>query len=81
MLHNNLSVNELGHLCIGGVDTVTLAEKYKTALYVIDENQIRENARTYINAMKKYFGGESGPLFAVRLSALPKSTALSLRRE
>lgn len=64
MLHKNLSVNDLGHLCIGGVDTISLAEKYKTALYVIDENQIRENARTYINAMKKYFGGNSGPLFA-----------------
>ena len=64
MLHKNLSVNEKGHLCIGGVDTVALAEKYGTALYVIDEDQIRENSRVYINAMKKYFGGESGPLFA-----------------
>lgn len=64
MLHENLSVNELGHLSIGGVDTVCLAQKYGTALYVIDEDQIRRNARTYINAMKKHFGGESGPLFA-----------------
>ena len=64
MLHKNLSVNELGHLCIGGVDTVALAKEYGTVLYVIDEDQIRKNARTYIDAMKKYFGGESGPLFA-----------------
>ena len=64
MLHENLSVNEKGHLCIGGVDTVSLAEKHGTALYVIDEDQIRRNARTYIEAMKKYFGGASGPLFA-----------------
>ena len=64
MLHDNLSVNESGHLCIGGVDTTELVKKYNTALYVIDENQIRKNARTYINAMKKYFGGASGPLFA-----------------
>ena len=64
MIHENLSVNEKGHLAIGGVDTVYLAEKYGTALYVIDEDQIRRNARTYIDAMKKYFGGESGPLFA-----------------
>ena len=64
MLHKNLSVNEKGHLCIGAADTVELAKKYGTALYVIDEDQIRENARIYINAMKKYFGGNSGPLFA-----------------
>ena len=64
MLHENLSINEMGHLCIGKVDTIALAKKYGTALYVIDEDQIRRNARTYIDAMKKYFGGESGPLFA-----------------
>ena len=64
MLHSNLSVNEHGHLCIGGVDTVELAKKYGTALYVIDEDQIRKNARTYMDAMKKYFGGNSAPLFA-----------------
>ena len=28
MLHKNLSTNEKGHLCIGGVDTVELAKKY-----------------------------------------------------
>jgi diaminopimelate decarboxylase len=64
MIHENLSVNDSGHLCIGGVDTVELAREYGTALYVIDEDQIRRNARTYIDAMKKYFGGDSGPLFA-----------------
>ena len=64
MLHSNLSVNELGHLCCAGMDTVELAKKHGTALYLIDENRIRSNARTYIDAMKKYFGGESGPLFA-----------------
>ncbi len=64
MLHDNLSVNAEGHLCLAGVDTVALAKEYGTALYVIDENRIRANARRYIDAMKKYFGGESGPLFA-----------------
>ena len=64
MLHENLSVNEAGHLCISGVDTVTLAREYGTALYVIDEDQIRRNARTYIDAKKKHFGGDSAPLFA-----------------
>ena len=64
MLHENLSVNERGHLCIAGRDTVELAEKYGTPLMVMDENRIRRNMRIYNNAMKKYFGESSFPLFA-----------------
>jgi diaminopimelate decarboxylase len=37
----HLSVNEKGNLEIGGVDTVALADKLKTPLYVTDENRIR----------------------------------------
>ncbi len=64
MLHENLSVNEKNHLEIAGVDTVDLAKKYGTPLYVMDEERIRHNARVYINAMKKYMGDGSRPLFA-----------------
>ena len=64
MLHDNLSVNKAGHLCFAGLDTVELAKKYGTPLFLVDEDRIRNNARTYINAMRKYFGGESGPLLA-----------------
>ena len=64
MLHSNLSINKEGHLCFAGLDTVLLAKKYGTPLFLIDEDRIRQNARTYINAMRKYFGGDSGPLLA-----------------
>ena len=64
MLHDNLSINKEGHLCFAGLDTVVLAKKYGTPLFLIDEDRIRKNARTYINAMRKYFGGDSGPLLA-----------------
>ena len=64
MLHDNLSINKEGHLCFAGLDTVALAKKYGTPLFLIDEDRIRHNARTYINAMRKYFGGDSGPLLA-----------------
>ena len=64
MLHNNLSINKEGHLCFAGLDTVLLAKRYGTPLFLIDEDKIRQNARTYINAMRKYFGGDSGPLLA-----------------
>lgn len=64
MLHTNLGINENGHLTIGGCDTIKLAKEYKTPLYVLDENRVREKCRTYINAMKKHFGGESKALYA-----------------
>ena len=64
MLHTNLDINEKGHLTFAGVDTVELAKEYKTPLYVLDEERIREKCRTYINAMKKYFPAGSGPIYA-----------------
>ena len=64
MLHDNLSVNEKGHLTFAGVDTVDMAEKYSTPLMLIDENRIRQRVRTYVNAMKKYFGEDASPLYA-----------------
>ena len=64
MLYDNLAVNAAGHLTIGGVDTVTLAETYGTALYVLDEDRIRQNCRRYLTAMAENFGEGSTPLFA-----------------
>ncbi len=64
MICNNLGINEKGHLCFAGRDTIELAAKYKTPLYLIDEEKIREKCRIYKDAMKKAFGDESMPLFA-----------------
>lgn len=50
-----MKINEKGHLVIGEVDAVELAEKYDTPLYVIDENKIRENYRRIYNAFKKRY--------------------------
>ena len=55
MLHDNYSINEKGNFVLGGCDTVELAKKYGTPLYVIDENKIRESVRLYIGAMKRHF--------------------------
>lgn len=54
---NNLGVNEQGHLTAGGIDTVSLAEKYGTPLYVMDEVVIRENLRSLISSVDKYYSG------------------------
>lgn len=67
MICDNLSVNADGHLCFAGRDTVELAEKYGTPLYLMDERKIREKCRIYKDAMKTYFGGESHPLYASKV--------------
>lgn len=64
MLYSNLKVNQEGHLTIGGIDAVSLAAEYGTPLYVLDEDVIRNNCRTYVNAMHECFGPASSPLFA-----------------
>src|SRR5699024_8001211 len=45
-------INKSGHLEIGGLDTVTLAEKYGTPLYVYDVSIIRNNCKSFINTFK-----------------------------
>lgn len=64
MLCDSYGVNEKGHFTLGGVDTVTLAEKYKTPLYIVDESLIRLRMRTYKEATEKYFGEQSGIHYA-----------------
>ena len=64
MLHDNLSVNQKGNLTINNFDTVELAEKYGTPLYVIDEDAVENNCLRYKRLIEKYFGEGSMPLFA-----------------
>jgi len=60
----NMKINAAGHLEIGGCDTVELAKKYGTPLYVMDEMVIRNNCRKYKNALEKYFDGNGLVLYA-----------------
>lgn len=69
MICENLSVNERGHLTLGGVDTVDMAKKYGTPLYLYDENRIRERCRTYVSAMKEAFGESALPLYASKAAS------------
>ena len=64
IIHSHFDVNEKGHLTIGGVDTVDIAKEFGTPTYVLDENVIRENCRTYKQAAEKYFGADALPLYA-----------------
>lgn len=64
LIYDNLSVNEQGHLTVGGIDTAELAAEYGTPLYIIDEDVVRKNCRTYTQAMHKHFGKDAAPLYA-----------------
>lgn len=64
MICDNLSINEKGHLMFAGRDTVDLAQKYGTPLYLMDENKIREHMREYKTAFEKYFPADSCPEYA-----------------
>ena len=64
ILYDHLDVNGEGNLTIGGVDTTSLAKKYGTPLYVLDENVIRRQCRTYLQAAREYFGADALPLYA-----------------
>lgn len=52
MLLGTCRVNKLNHLEIGGCDAVELAKEFGTPLYVMDENLIRENCRSYLNSIR-----------------------------
>lgn len=69
MLCSNIGVNERGHLTFAGADTVQLASHYKTPLYLMDEDRIRENCRIYQAAMKRAFGPSSFPLYASKAAS------------
>lgn len=69
MICPNLSINEQGHLCMGGMDTTLLAKEYGTPLYVMDEDRIRERCRTYMEAMREAFGENAKPLYASKAAS------------
>ena len=72
MICNNISVNREGHLTFGSQDTTVLAKQYGTPLYLLDENKIRENCRTYVNAMREAFGDNFAVLYASKANSFKK---------
>ncbi|MBQ7329400.1 MAG: diaminopimelate decarboxylase [Oscillospiraceae bacterium] len=72
MIYENLSVNADGHLLFAGYDTLELAKEFGTALFVMDEDRIRQRCQEYQQAMADYFPAGSRPLYA--------SKAMSIKR-
>ncbi|MDE6001358.1 MAG: diaminopimelate decarboxylase [Clostridia bacterium] len=61
---DTLKVNGKGHLEIGGADSLALAEKFGTPLYVFDEAHIRNMMRVYRDTIDKEYGGNGLVLYA-----------------
>ena len=76
MLCSNIGINESGHLTFAGEDTVRLAVHYKTPLYLMDEDRIRENCRVYKAAMARAFGEGSFPLYASKAASFKRIYAI-----
>ena len=64
MICDNIAINQKGHLTFAGMDTIDLAQKYGTPLYLMDENKIREHIREYKAAFSRFFPEGSCPEFA-----------------
>ena len=64
ILYPHFDTNAQGHLTIGGVDTLEIAREFGTPAYVLDEQVIRENCRTYLTAARRHFGDDALPLYA-----------------
>lgn len=65
----NISENEQGHLTFAGQDTVALAERYGTPLYLMDEDRIRHNCRIYTEAFRRHFGDRAIAMYAGKANA------------
>ena len=61
---DTLRINERGHLEIGGADTVELAQKFSTPLYVFDEAYIRRMMRVYRDTISAKYNGNGMVLYA-----------------
>ena len=59
-----LKINEKGHLEIGGCDSVELAARFGTPLYVFDEPYIRDMMSVYRDTIAKSYGGNGLVLYA-----------------
>ncbi len=71
MLCENIGVSG-AHLTFAGRDVTELTEKYGTPLYLMDEDKIRSNCRTYKKAMAEHFGEGSFPVFASKAACFKR---------
>lgn len=59
-----LGVNNTGHLTIDDCDSVVLAQRYGTPLYVMSETEIIKNVEQYKRSIDKFYGGNGAVAYA-----------------
>lgn len=72
LLCENVAIGENGHLLFAGQDTVLLAEQFKTPLYLMDEDRIRNRCRTYLSAVSEAFGENGKVLYASKAASFKR---------
>ena len=72
LLYNNLKISDSGELLFAGASTTMLAKEFKTPLYVLDEELIRNRCKDYINAVKQAFGNDASVLYASKALSFKK---------
>ena len=58
------TINEHGHLAVGGCDTTALAREHGTPLYIFDEATIHAQCRAYRDALAAGYRGQSSVHYA-----------------
>ena len=71
MICDNITVKG-SRLFFAGQDTVELAKKYGTPLYLMDEDKIREKCRAYRQAFRNNFGEDAVPLYASKANCFKR---------
>ncbi len=69
---DNIGASADGHLTFAGQDTVSLANKYGTPLYLMDEERIRYNCRAYKNAVLSAFGENGKIMYASKAASFKR---------
>ena len=62
--YGTMNINSRGRLEIGGCDTVELAQRFGTPLYVLDERLFRRNCRDYYQSFTAEYG--AGVIYAAK---------------
>lgn len=63
-MENSYSVNEKGHLTIGGLDCVELIKEFGSPLYVFDEDMIRRNCAQFRESIDENYDSNGLCLYA-----------------
>jgi diaminopimelate decarboxylase len=63
------SIGSDGKLSVGGCSIEELVQKYDSPLYILDEITLRKSCKAYKEALKKYYPGESLPIYASKANS------------